>query len=1490
MSFVPTTSTNAGRAQEVVSHNLPQNGGAAYHDDPASGPKEFDQEASEDDATLQGREDKMEARVGDLARRLTRQSTRYSTKADLENPFVTTDPESKLNPHSPNFQVRDWIKMLLAIRTRDPERYPDRTAGVAFKNLSVHGYGSPTDYQKDVLNSLLEFGTLIRKLMGAKMQKIHILREFDGLVKSGEMLIVLGRPGSGCTTFLKTISGEMNGIEMSEESMLNYQGIPAKEMHNAFRGEALYNAETDVHFPQLTVGDTLQFAALARAPRNRLEGVSRQQYAEHMRDVVMAMLGLSHTINTRVGNDFVRGVSGGERKRVSIAEAMLSQAPLQAWDNSTRGLDSANALEFCKNLALMSKYTGTTACVAIYQASQSAYDVFQKVTVLYEGRQIYFGPTSEAKQFFVDMGFECPDRQTTADFLTSLTSPSERQVRPGFENRVPRTPDEFAAAWKQSSARAKLLREIDEFESQYPLKGSSYEAFVDARRAMQAKHQRLKSPYTISVWDQISLCTTRGFQRLKGDMSLTLSGLIGNFIIALIVASVFFNLPNNTSSFYSRGALLFYAVLLNAFSSALEILTLYAQRPIVEKQARYAFYHPFAEAVASMLCDTPYKLLNSITFNLPLYFMTNLRRDAGAVFTFWLFSVVTTYTMSMVFRTIAATSRSLSQALVPAALLILGMVIYTGFVIPTRNMLGWSRWMNYINPVAYAFESFLINEFSGRTFECSSIVPSGSQYDSVSMDYRICSTVGAQAGSTVVDGSLYLKQSYQYTTGHEWRNLGILIGFMAFFAFVYLVSTEYISEQKSKGEVLLFRRGHQSTLPTEGDVEVQPRPGGAVKTETSGDQENVRIQRQTAIFHWEDVCYDITIKGEDRRILDHVDGWVKPGTCTALMGVSGAGKTTLLDVLATRVTMGVVTGDMLVDGRPRDQSFQRKTGYVQQQDVHLPTSTVREALQFSALLRQPAHLSRKEKLDYVDEVIKLLGMEAYADAVVGVPGEGLNVEQRKRLTIGVELAAKPQLLLFLDEPTSGLDSQTSWSILDLIDTLTQHGQAILCTIHQPSAMLFQRFDRLLFLAKGGKTIYFGDIGENSTTLSNYFERNGAHTLKNGENPAEWMLDVIGAAPGSKTDIDWHKVWRESPEYTGVKQHLSELRSTLSAKPKDESDPEALKEFAAPFHIQLYECLVRVFAQYYRTPTYIWSKTALSVLTALYIGFSFFHASNSIQGMQNQMFSIFMLMTIFGNLCQQIMPLFCTQRSLYEVRERPSKAYSWQAFMTANILVELPWNTLMAVLMFVCWYYPIGLYNNAKPTHAVNERSALMFLLIWVFLLFTSTFAHMVIAGIELAETGGNIATLLFSLCLIFCGVLATPEAMPGFWIFMYRVSPFTYLVSAMLSTGISGTKAVCESVEYLTFNPPNNQTCESYMKAYISVAGGYLEDPSATSNCQFCTISSTDTFLASVSSYFSDAWRNFGLMWVYIIFNIAAAVGIYWLARVPKSAGKAKKA
>lgn len=146
-------------------------------------------------------------------------------------------------------------------------------------------------------------------------------------------------------------------------------------MHSHFRGETIYQAEVDVHFPQLTVGQTLAFAAKARAPRNRPEGVTRDQWALHVRDAVMAIFGLTDTVDVKVGNEYIRGVSGGQRKRVSIAEVALSRSPLQCWDNSTRGLDAATALEFIKTLRLSTELTGSTALVAIYQAPQSAYDV-----------------------------------------------------------------------------------------------------------------------------------------------------------------------------------------------------------------------------------------------------------------------------------------------------------------------------------------------------------------------------------------------------------------------------------------------------------------------------------------------------------------------------------------------------------------------------------------------------------------------------------------------------------------------------------------------------------------------------------------------------------------------------------------------------------------------------------------------------------------------------------------------------------------------------------------------------------------------------------------------------------------------------------------------------------------------------------------------------------------------------------------------------------
>ncbi|KAI9876364.1 MAG: hypothetical protein M1830_006674, partial [Pleopsidium flavum] len=504
-----------------------------------------------------------------------------------------------------------------------------------------------------------------------------------------------------------------------------------------------------------------------------------------------------------------------------------------------------------------------------------------------------------------------------------------------------------------SEDRSSLVQEITNYEREFHAEAERPQRFRGFRPAEKAKGLRPGSPYTISLPEQIKLCVNRGFQRLRGNFVPPLSGIIGNVVMAVIIGSIFYNLEESTGSFYKRSVLIFFAILLNAFMSAFEVLTMWAQRPIVEKHNRYAFYHPIAEASASMICDMPNKLLTSVFFNLTLYFISNLRRTPGAFFTFYLFSFTCLVTMSMFFRMVGSLSRTLAQSMAPVAVFLLNYVIYTGFVIPTRSMHPWLRWISYIDPVSYAYESLMINE----TF-----VPAGPAYANAGADETVCATVGAGPGAAFVDGGSYLNLNYEYYYSHLWRNLGVLFVMMVLFCGIHLLATEHILAQRSKGEVLLFRRGQVPNASSKNDEEAISHAVPVTQSRSTEDTAYIPtgIQKHTAIFHWDGVNYDIMIKGKPKRLLDEADGWVKPGTLTALMGATGSGKTTLLDVLASRASVGVVAGQMLVNGHPRDSGFQRKTGYVQQQDLHLPTTTVREALSFSALLRQPNTTPKEE--------------------------------------------------------------------------------------------------------------------------------------------------------------------------------------------------------------------------------------------------------------------------------------------------------------------------------------------------------------------------------------------------------------------------------------------------------------------------------------------------------------------------------------------------
>lgn len=762
-------------------------------------------------------------------------------------------------------------------------------------------------------------------------------------------------------------------------------------MHTEFRGKCTYQADSDTHFPHLTVAQTLNMATEAQISRKNGISSDRKAYASNVRDATAAALGLSKTLSTRMGSEVIDGVSGGERKRVSIAELLVGENSFQCWDNSTRGLDSANALNFVKALRSLTETKGTSAVVTLYQASQEIYDTFDKVVLLYQGQQVFFGDTKTAKSYFNTLGFVCSDRATTADFLTSLTNPINRTTQDNLEHKLPRTSKEFANVWKSSPERAKLLQDIQEYEGKFPLGGKKLEGSRPTEDNQKAPTYLSRSPFIISFPDQVSLCIVRGFQRLHGDLISPVSGIIGNCIISIILGSIFYNMPEDTSSFFGRGALLFFTVLLNTFLGAFEGVALWDQRPIVEKHFQYAFYHPISEAIASMVVDIPNKLLLTFFFNVPVYLLANLRRTPTAFFTFYLFAFVSLLTGSMFFRASGALSRTLTQSIAPGAVFTMMNIIYTGFILPIPNMHPWFRWFAYIDPISYAFESLMINEFADRQFPCSTFVPEGSKYVNVGPQERQCTVVGAEQGSFTVDGANYIAKSFQYYPEHMWRNLGIILLLMVVLCILYLAATEYISAQRSKGEVLVFRRGEMpKTHPLDEEEALDTsRIPYAVdeKGENSTSSPSVGGAKSFAQICWDSLNYDIKTKGGHRRLLDDVEGWIKPGTLTALMGASGAGKTTLLNVLADRTSIGVVSGEKWAFGS-QDDSFARKIGYAQQNDFHLPTSTVREALTFSALLRQSRKHSLAAKVAWVDEIIDTLDMRMFANAIIGVPGEG----------------------------------------------------------------------------------------------------------------------------------------------------------------------------------------------------------------------------------------------------------------------------------------------------------------------------------------------------------------------------------------------------------------------------------------------------------------------------------------------------------------------
>ena len=528
-------------------------------------------------------------------------------------------------------------------------------------------------------------------------------------------------------------------------------------------------------------------------------------------------------------------------------------------------------------------------------------------------------------------------------------------------------------------------------------------------------------------------------------------------------------------------------------------------------------------------------------------------------------------------------------------------------------------------------------------------------------------------------------------------------------------------------------------------------------------------------------------------------------------------------MLAGRNSIGKSSGELNLNGQALQKSFGRYMGYVQQQDIHLPTQTIREALQMTAQLRRPQHISMEEKNAYVETVIEWLEIEEIADTLIGVPGAGLNLEQRKRVTVGVEMAAKPEIL-FLDEPTSGLDGQSAASIIRLLRKLAHSGQAIICTIHQPAAELIGTFDELYLLARGGKLVYDGPVGENCSRAIGYFEKH-SRPCGEQENPAEYFLEAIGAGSRGGTTLDWPQLWTEEKTRRSQQTREKSRNDSLSAHEGGAREAEAM--YAAPLYVQLKIVLRRAWLFYWREPDYMTSKLWMNVGNSLLNSLTYLQSPTTQRGVYNRVFSAFMSLIVGPPLGLQVEPRFVALRDIFTHREKDSSTYSWFVFVVSAILIELPYAFVTSLVYWLLWYFPVGyLYDTSRAGYS--------FLMYELFAIFATSLAQLCATIMPDLSATFMANGFFFMYCNTFAGTLSPKPVTPSGWSWYYNVSPLFYLGEGVTVDVLQDLPIDCTPEEVSVFQTPNGTSCGDYASSFLQSATGYLLNPEGLGNCEYC--------------------------------------------------------
>jgi len=536
-------------------------------------------------------------------------------------------------------------------------------------------------------------------------------------------------------------------------------------------------------------------------------------------------------------------------------------------------------------------------------------------------------------------------------------------------------------------------------------------------------------------------------------------------------------------------------------------------------------------------------------------------------------------------------------------------------------------------------------------------------------------------------------------------------------------------------------------------------------------------------------------KGEWKTLLRDISGAFEPGTLTAIMGSSGAGKSTLLNVLAGRA-VGKIDGKIIYNGNPRENAepIMKHQCYVMQDDILMKTQTSLEVITFSALLRIPRTTPR-EKIDKrIGDIMDELNITHISNTQVGAPGvkRGVSGGERKRIAIGCELVTNPSLI-FLDEPTSGLDSFTAENVIESLHVLAGAGRTIICTIHQPNSIIYQKFDRLILLAKG-RLVYNGA----ANGAVDYFASVG-YQCPPYTNPADFFIKLIHIDHTSKQSAERVEALMEAYTKSSLpvqNRAIETIHVAIDPTMKGGKASSGQNVFG-----QMFLLAKRQFKDLVREPLKVRAQFGQTLFISILVGLIYLQISFDQEAIQDRLGAMFFILTSQSlGAVTNVVTTFGDDKAVF-LREHSNSMYRTSAYYLSKISVDLIFQFLFPFIASIISYFMIGFINNGGA-----------FIVFALALILSSNIGSSLglIIGIMSKDvgTGTALVPIVVIPFMIFSGFFINSSNVPDYFIWCQYISFMKYAFQAMVYTQFENQTFTCKDDEKVPIqNEPGQLEC-----------------------------------------------------------------------------------